>query len=147
VLVIIILVRSLVVIICKQNHIWRKTRRPSVLVHCHCMVDCASSKKVWEVWTICTMRPEIQLFLLILAVPAQYLISKWMTPQAADREYLTRRFVVFCLVGFINSNMSIHKQMASYAYIPVNRDMSPNSFSHRKPCKCVPANRRNNLCI
>ncbi|XP_066927039.1 uncharacterized protein [Clytia hemisphaerica] len=37
------------------------------------------------------MRPEIQLLLLLLAVPAQYLISKWMTPQAADREYLTRR--------------------------------------------------------
>ncbi|XP_057307550.1 F-box only protein 21-like [Hydractinia symbiolongicarpus] len=37
-------------------------------------------------------RPGLQLALLLLAVPAQYIISKWMTPQAADREYLTRSF-------------------------------------------------------
>ena len=44
------------------------------------------------------MRPEFQLLLLLLAVPAQYLISKWMTPLQADREYLTRRliFLFFC---------------------------------------------------
>ena len=58
------------------------------------------------------MRPELQLFLLLLAVPAQYLISKWMTPQAADREYLTRRFVakkLYCGVPLITFSCENNK--------------------------------------
>lgn len=34
-----------------------------------------------------------QLLLLVLALPTQYLISKWMTPSPSDREYMTRRLV------------------------------------------------------
>jgi len=37
-------------------------------------------------------QPGVQLVLLLLAVPAQYLISKWMAPQFNDREYITKRF-------------------------------------------------------
>ena len=37
------------------------------------------------------MPQGLQLAVLLLAVPAQYLISKWMTPKATDREYITRR--------------------------------------------------------
>eukprot|EP00794_Sanderia_malayensis_P000073 gene73-670_t len=35
----------------------------------------------------------VHLLLLVLALPAQYLISKWMTPSTSDREYMTRRLV------------------------------------------------------
>lgn len=38
-------------------------------------------------------RPGVQLLLLVAAVPFQYLISKWTTPVAVDREYLTRRLL------------------------------------------------------
>jgi len=34
-----------------------------------------------------------QLLLLVLALPAQYLVSKWMTPTSSDREYMTRRLI------------------------------------------------------
>ncbi|XP_002161928.1 uncharacterized protein LOC100198489 isoform X1 [Hydra vulgaris] len=40
------------------------------------------------------LRPGLQLVILFLAVPTQYLISKWMTPQQEyERQYLTSRFL------------------------------------------------------
>ena len=38
-------------------------------------------------------QPGVQLLILLAAVPLQYLVSKWMTPVAVDREYLTRRYI------------------------------------------------------
>ena len=35
-------------------------------------------------------RAGFQLILLLLAVPAQYLLSKWLSPTSSDREYYTR---------------------------------------------------------
>eukprot|EP00795_Rhopilema_esculentum_P017581 gene17581-9216_t len=49
----------------------------------------------------------VQLLLLVLAVPTQYFISKWMTPSSSDREYMTRRLingVHNCIQAFTNAS-------------------------------------------